>query len=900
MAKKIRIGNDIDVVWTVNLKNQDGTLVDLTSLDIAVQLIVGTKVFDITVENAGLTINGNVISFTFFGSRHNYTGSYVLKLFDANNSSFTYDTRNAFILVDHSWQSIDIISQPTSVEVSSDVEVSRVIIAKGQKGEKGDKGDKGDPGSIYSKLVIGDNGNWFIDGIDTGFYAVGEKGDAGDFTSIVFKRASTAPATPSGGTYEHPVPTGWHDGIPDGTDLLWASTSIFHGNNTHSEWTPPKLMSDSEYYDVEFAVMQVLDAIPDLPNENNRHKDEYPYGYDGQIWFDPVLDAESEQGAARDFTKMFWRAERKNINGTWTDWTILRMQGEKGQNGANGANGTNGENGENVAIVYLYQRSASIPSGPNASSIYSFESHSLISDIGNWKRRIPEGDDPLYVVAATAYCTPPAVTDTIAANEWSSPVKLAENGAKGAGGADGLNSATIFLFRRSDSQPAQPNAAMTYNFATGVITCGGINYAPSSTAAFAGGWSRVIPSGSNQCWVVQATAISTSETDSISTSEWSTASQYTKNGDAGAPGANGKSIRVSVFDVNVPYYAGDTPVDGIYYLDIVCDTDMAIGTDSVNYYMCTQTHLSTSSDDFSPTSTQWSKMTSVGPLVTPLILTEAIKANFIDVNSLVAKRIQTGNSDIGTTIEEGIFNIKKNGVLRARFGVDEAGNIVLQFLNETGTVVLYEFGPNGMVSHISNTAPRYSEVKLAELAADVTTTTYCPDDSDGTEWRYPVEADFRSYYMFQDGVLNEAGNVTYYVNSPTERLTSHSQYHGKLFVASGGDPSSKAHITDGMYIMNAGITTSPVVINSPNKKMVYDTTSGPVHTSPAHGWYFWRTSIRTYENGYFRIDGNPFIFRRNAPGSEATLGANEPYGLQVLTRVRDESNIDNEAQNYRH
>ena len=204
-----------------------------------------------------------------------------------------------------------------------------------------------------------------------------------------------------------------------------------------------------------------------------------------------------------------------------------------------------------------------------------------------------------------------------------------------------------------------------------------------------------------------------------------------------------------------------------------------------------------------------------------------------------------------------------------------------------------------MVSHISNTAPRYTEVKLGELEADVATTAYCPDHSDGTEWRYPTKANFKSYYMFQDGVLNEAGNVTYYVNSPTERLTSHSQYHGKLFTTNGGDPTSKSYITDGLYIMNAQITTSPVVINSPNKKMVYDTTTGPVHTSGVWGWYFWRASIRTYENGYFRMEGTNFIFRRNAAGSEATLGANEPYGLQVLTRVRDESNIDNEAQNYR-
>ena len=51
---------------------------------------------------------------------------------------------------------------------------------KGEKGEKGDsiKGDKGDDG--HSPVItIGDNGNWFIDGTDTGKASKGDKGDKG-------------------------------------------------------------------------------------------------------------------------------------------------------------------------------------------------------------------------------------------------------------------------------------------------------------------------------------------------------------------------------------------------------------------------------------------------------------------------------------------------------------------------------------------------------------------------------------------------------------------------------------------------------------------------------------------------------------------------------------------------
>lgn len=53
---------------------------------------------------------------------------------------------------------------------------------KGPKGDQGDKGDKGDKGEDGKTPVvsIGVNGNWFIDGIDSGVPATGPKGDQGD------------------------------------------------------------------------------------------------------------------------------------------------------------------------------------------------------------------------------------------------------------------------------------------------------------------------------------------------------------------------------------------------------------------------------------------------------------------------------------------------------------------------------------------------------------------------------------------------------------------------------------------------------------------------------------------------------------------------------------------------
>ena len=133
MIKRIRINNDIKVDWTVNIKNSEDEIADLSSFDLAVDLIVGTKVFHVT----DFTVSGNLISFVYYGSEQVYTGSYVLKLYDATNTSVTYDVKTAFVLMEHSWFSPDIITVPTSVEIASSVSVAQIIAVPGPKGDVG-------------------------------------------------------------------------------------------------------------------------------------------------------------------------------------------------------------------------------------------------------------------------------------------------------------------------------------------------------------------------------------------------------------------------------------------------------------------------------------------------------------------------------------------------------------------------------------------------------------------------------------------------------------------------------------------------------------------------------------------------------------------------------------------
>ncbi|OYW79002.1 MAG: hypothetical protein B7Z19_06130, partial [Polynucleobacter sp. 32-46-5] len=186
-----------------------------------------------------------------------------------------------------------------------------------------------------------------------------------------------------------------------------------------------------------------------------------------------------------------------------------------------GVTGANGTNGLNNAIIYLYQRAAAAPAAPSGTFTYTFSTGVLSGGTpGSWTQTIPANNgQPLWVIAATASSN--TDTDTIAATEFSSPVILSQDGGAG------LNSATVFLYRRSATTPAVPSTAATYTFATGVLT--GQNNS----------WVQSVPSGTDPIYVITASAASTTGTDTIAAGEWSTPSILAQNGAQGATGATG-------------------------------------------------------------------------------------------------------------------------------------------------------------------------------------------------------------------------------------------------------------------------------------------------------------------------------------------------------------------------
>lgn len=188
------------------------------------------------------------------------------------------------------------------------------------------------------------------------------------------------------------------------------------------------------------------------------------------------------------------------LTGEWSSPSIMA------ENGADGADGTNGTN---VATVYLYRRSATSPTLPSGTFTFTFATGLLSGGtLNGWTQAVPAANGlPLWIIGAVASANTP--TDTIAAAEFTTPV--IDSGA-------GLNNATVELFQRAASAPAVPATDTTYTFSTGVLS------------GILGSWTQSVPSGTNPLYTTQAVAISTSATDTILSSEWSSPTIMAENG----------------------------------------------------------------------------------------------------------------------------------------------------------------------------------------------------------------------------------------------------------------------------------------------------------------------------------------------------------------------------------
>ncbi|MBQ9662209.1 MAG: hypothetical protein IJV40_03540 [Oscillospiraceae bacterium] len=192
-----------------------------------------------------------------------------------------------------------------------------------------------------------------------------------------------------------------------------------------------------------------------------------------------------------------------------------------------------------------------------------------IDEIENNTFYIKYADDFAGDYPVTMYNTPTentyymGVCSTTAQTAPTDPSVYTWSRIKGNGGT-GLNSATIFLYRRANSAPPKPKADLTYTFASGRLDLGpasvsghklldadvtvtGSHVASLNTAevenhlASVTGWTQEIPDTDGRpCWVITATAIATTATDVIAASEWSEVKKLVEDGERGREGLPGR------------------------------------------------------------------------------------------------------------------------------------------------------------------------------------------------------------------------------------------------------------------------------------------------------------------------------------------------------------------------
>lgn len=149
MVEKIRIGNNILVKWSI--LDESGVAYELESRSgYSIELRCGPTPVSADVQS----VSGNTITLLYAGRDQRLLGKYHLKYTEsAGDLMTTFDQRDIFELVEHSWQAgAGVDSGNVTVDVTA-----HLPVVQGPKGEKGDKGDKGDPGetTITSQGIQG-------------------------------------------------------------------------------------------------------------------------------------------------------------------------------------------------------------------------------------------------------------------------------------------------------------------------------------------------------------------------------------------------------------------------------------------------------------------------------------------------------------------------------------------------------------------------------------------------------------------------------------------------------------------------------------------------------------------------------------------------------------------------
>ena len=347
-----------------------------------------------------------------------------------------------------------------------------------------------------------------------------------------------------------------------------------------------------------------------------------------------------------------------------------------------------GGTGLNSATVFLYRRANNPPNRPRVDLTYTFASgrldlgpasvsgHKLvdadvsvtghkvtlnsgevedhIASVTGRTQEIPDSDGrPCWVITATAIAT--TATDVIASTEWSEVKKLVEDGerghdglngqdgangqdgrdgqdgAPGQNGTDGYNNIIVMLYKRSATAPTIDfQTDVTYTFSTKTLS-----NIPS-------GWTRTPPAtGTDPLYVTAATAMSRTDTDTISYNEWSTPTMVAENGEQGTPGTPGADGRTPYLHIKYSNDGGETFTDN-YGEDL--GTWIGMYTDY------------TEQDSRDPSDYAWKRFADDTELQAMIESGDAAVMRYVDSKTEVYNELYVAQSDFGT-FQENVTNM---------------------------------------------------------------------------------------------------------------------------------------------------------------------------------------------------------------------------------------------------
>lgn len=250
------------------------------------------------------------------------------------------------------------------------------------------------------------------------------------FTSFVFRRQVGAPTTPIGGTYANPVPIGWFDGPPAGTDPLWSSNAVFtQGDPNEPVWSTPILTEDTDNTLFEFCniadvpVQDIVDGLPLPPLENGTRA----------YWHDDSTELDTHMAIGNKIGGLFP-----------TNWQVVKIQGEQGADGGVGPEGRKYRESIVFTRSNLAGMEGAVVTGGGFNSPYPTETKiGGVTVAVSWSDGVPTGSAKVWLSKFTFNDVDHAATSP--SNIWTTPSATTDT------------STTDFEFSHSLSQPQDPD-----------------------------------------------------------------------------------------------------------------------------------------------------------------------------------------------------------------------------------------------------------------------------------------------------------------------------------------------------------------------------------------------------------------------------------------------------------